>query len=280
MSKMHNKKRNVGIIYEQLILYMCNKMLENKNDDVKRASKVIKKYFSKNTQLFKEYKLFKALVNTRGIDSVLATSIIQEAKKACTDHFHENNLESEKSNLIFELNKNFGKGNIFKEKVKNYKTYATIQTLINEWRSGVHCDFETVSQYEIKLHEWMTSKPKDLNESNKYKHIDPLTFKLMEEKFNTKYSNKLNDIQRKIIKEFVESNNIENTKEIFYKVKNNTLSKLFEFRKNCSNSILNEKYSKVYKNIQELDETIVNEENLQKFLTCATLNEELEEKSK
>ena len=102
----------------------------------------------------------------------------------------------------------------------------------------------------------------------------------MEEKFNTKYSNKLNDIQRKIIKEFVESNNIENTKEIFYKVKNNTLSKLFEFRKNCSNSILNEKYSKVYKNIQELDETIVNEENLKKFLTCAKLYEELEEKTK
>ena len=48
MSKMHNKKRNVGIIYEQLILYMCNKMLENKDDDVRRASKVIKNYFSKN----------------------------------------------------------------------------------------------------------------------------------------------------------------------------------------------------------------------------------------
>ena len=280
MSKMHNKKRNVGIIYEQLILYMCNKMLENKDDDVRRASKVIKNYFSKNKQLFKEYKLFKALVNTRGIDTVLATSIIQEAKKACTNHFHEVNLEEEKSNLILELNKSFGKGTIFKEKVKNYKTYATIQTLINEWRSGVHCDFETVSQYEIKLHEWMTSKPSNLNENNKYKNIDPLTFKLMEEKFNTKYNNKLNDIQKKIIKEFVESNNIENTKELFCKVKHNTLNKLFEFRKSCSNNILNEKYSSVYKNIQELDENIVNEENLKKFLTCAKLYEEIEEKSK
>ncbi len=76
------------------------------------------------------------------------------------------------------------------------------------------------------------------------------------------------------------SNNIENTKELFYKVKHNTLNKLFEFRKSCSNNILNEKYSSVYKNIQELDENIVNEENLKKFLTCAKLYEEIEEKSK
>lgn len=280
MSKMHNKKRNVGIIYEQLILHMCNKMLENKNDDVKEASKIIKRYFSKDTQLFKEYKLFKALVKTRNINSVLATSIIQEAKKACTNHFNEESLEKEKSDLIFELNKSFGKGKIFKEKVKNYKTYATIQTLINEWRSGVHCDFETVSQYEIKLHEWMTSKPAIIKESNTYKNIDPLTFKLMEENFNKKYTNKLSNIQRKIIKEFVESNNTEGTKELFYKVKHNTLNKLFEFRKSCSNNILNEKYSKVYKNIKELDENNISEETLKKVLTCAKLYEELEEKSK
>ena len=260
---------------------MCNKMLENKEDDVKKALKLVKKYFSKNTQLFKEYKLFKALVNTRKIDSVLATSIIQEAKKACINHFNENSLEKEKSDLIFELNKTFGKGVIFKEKVKNYKTYATIQTLINEWREGVHCDFETVSQYEIKLHEWMTSEVKEtIRENKQYKNIDPLTFKLMEENFNKKYSNKLNTLQKKIIKEFVESNNIENTKEIFSKVKSNTLAKLFEFRKTCTNNILNEKYTKVYNNIQDLDENIIDEENLKKFLTCAKLYEELDEKSK
>lgn len=281
MSKMHNKKRNVGIIYEQLILHMCNKMLENKNDDVKEASKIIKKYFSRNTQLFKEYKLFKALVNTQNIDSVLATSIIQEAKKACTNHFNESTLEKEKSDLIFELNSTFGKGKIFKEKVKNYKTYATIQTLINEWRAGVHCDFETVSKYEIKLHEWMTTKSNIISKDDSiYKNIDPLTFKLMKEKFDKKYTSKLNQIQQRIIKEFVESDNPEKIKELFHSVKYNTLNKLFEYRKNSDNSIINEKYNGVYQNIQDLDENNTSKENLKKFLTVAKLYEELEEKSK
>ena len=35
-NRSHNKKRNVGIIYEQLINHMCNCVVENNEDNVKQ----------------------------------------------------------------------------------------------------------------------------------------------------------------------------------------------------------------------------------------------------
>ena len=51
------------------------------------------------------------------------------------NHFNQKDLDLEKSKLIKLLNYTFGKGKIFERKVKNYTMYATIQTLLNEWRS-------------------------------------------------------------------------------------------------------------------------------------------------
>ena len=81
MGKLHNKKRNVGIIYEQIITFICSQTIEGNNKDAKIAAAILKEHFALNTQLNKEYKLFKALAETRGISESLGTSIINEAKK-------------------------------------------------------------------------------------------------------------------------------------------------------------------------------------------------------
>ena len=51
--KLINPEKKIQPFVEKLT-GLNNKMLENKNDDVKEASKIIKRYFSKDTQLFKE----------------------------------------------------------------------------------------------------------------------------------------------------------------------------------------------------------------------------------
>ena len=122
MAKVHNKKRNIGIIYEQVIQYICNRLLENDEEVAKKGIAIIKESFKEGTQLNKEYRLFKALVTTKNVSDHLASSIINEAKKACNHHFDNKVLEEEKSSLIHNLNRTFGKGVIFEESVKNYNS--------------------------------------------------------------------------------------------------------------------------------------------------------------
>ena len=74
--KSHNKKRNVGIIYEQLILTISQALVENNLSKAEKAKEIIKRYFRKGTELYKEHKLFQALVLPEIKDASLATAII------------------------------------------------------------------------------------------------------------------------------------------------------------------------------------------------------------
>ena len=282
-NRSHNKKRNVGLIYEQLVNHMCQCIVANNEENVVLANKIIKENFKRHTQLHRELKFFNALINTRGIDPSLATSIIQEAKNACQRHFSNEDLEKEKSLLIKQLNYSFGKGSLFESKVKNYKMLATVQTLLNEWRKGTNADFEITTQYEKILHEWMTSKEEVIFEEKLVdSNVDELTFRLMNERFNKKYENLLNEDQKKIIKLYVESkeSGYDELIDQFEEVKLKTTKLLEGFKINCNSSILLENYANVKRNIHSLNTEIVNEENVKKFLTLCKLNEELKGETK
>lgn len=274
MSKLHNKKRNVGIIYEQIISFMCKNLLENKKDNSDKALKIIKKYFKDGTQIKKEYKLFKALIETSNISSPLATSIINEAKKACNYHFDSDLLEKEKSFLIKDLNYTFGKGTIFSENIKNYKKYATIQTLLNEWRSS-ESNFDKLTEYEIKLHESLTSKKDETaNKVNKIKSFNKIHYKMMNKLFENKYYPNLNDKQKRLIEMFVNDEN-ENLIKNFSLIKENTCLKIKDYCTSCDNEIIKEKYRDVLNKINSLDESNTSKENIKKYLTVLKLNDEI-----
>lgn len=274
MSKLHNKKRNVGIIYEQIVSFMCKNLLENRKDNSDKALKIIKKYFKEGTQIKKEYKLFKALIETSGISSPLATSIVSEAKKACNYHFDNDMLEKEKSFLIKDLNYTFGKGAIFSENIKNYKKYATIQTLLNEWRSN-ESNFDKLTEYEIKLHESLTSKKDEISgNSSKIKSFNKIHYKMMNKLFENKYYPSLNDKQKRLIEMFVNDEN-ENLVKNFSLIKENTALKIKDYCASCDNVILKEKYSDVLNRINQLDESNTSKENIKKYLTVLKLNDEI-----
>ena len=82
MNKSHNKKRNVGIIFEQLVRYASKAIVENNEEVANKVLKITSKYFKEGTELYKEYRLFNALYNTTLPSESLATRIISEAKNA------------------------------------------------------------------------------------------------------------------------------------------------------------------------------------------------------
>lgn len=278
MTKVHNKKRNVGIIYDQIISTLCECHLKNDSESVEKISKIISENFKKGSQLQKELQFFNSFLKISNISDSLSASIINEAKKACKSHFSQEELDLEKSKLIKDLNYAFGKGKIFERKVDNYKLYATIQTLLNEWRSEENKDFATISEYEIKLNEWLTRSEVDAeySEENKFGQIDNLTLKIMNEKFNKKYNNVLNEDQKSLIKEYFASEDNSSIIRAFSHIKNKTIDNLNSFKSNNTNTYLKESYDTVLNNIKSLDESNLSEENLQRFLTIAKLNDEIQ----
>ena len=74
MSKRsHNKKRNVGIIYEQLLAQAAKGIVENNSSMTQKAQSIIKRFFREGTELYKEHRLFKAMVEPHIEDGSLAT---------------------------------------------------------------------------------------------------------------------------------------------------------------------------------------------------------------
>lgn len=274
MSKVHNKKRNVGLIYEQVVQHICKNMLDKNENAARQGIKILKKHFREGTQLSKEFKLFKALVTTKNVSSPLASSIINEAKKACNYHFDSDKLEKEKTSLIKDLNVTFGKGEIFKEQVSNYRNYATVQSLLSEWRNPSE-NFDRLTDFEVNLHNSLTESFKnsdaDLELPSSY---DKLTFNLMNEIFNKKYSNTLDDSQRNMIKLYT-NNDDSKLKSLFESTKKETIDILNNYIDNCNNSIIKNKYKKVYDNIDKLDESNISKDNLKKFLTLSKLKNEI-----
>ena len=274
MPKTHNKKRNIGIIYEQIIQHVCKKAVENDEVKAEAGINIINECFKKGTQLNKEYKLFKALAETKGVSGHLANSIIFEAKKACNQMFDSEKLEKEKSSLIKKLNYSFGKGVIFEENIHNYKLYATIQTLLNEWRDPKNASFDLTTKYEIKLHESLISEKTITDQPQNSIKADKLTFKLMNEIFDQKYKSVLNESQNKLLYYF--SSNEE--KELLSEcnaLKHDTQNLLKEYISNCNNKILLEKYKKIDNQITNLSTESIDKESLQKYLLLAKLKEEL-----
>lgn len=271
MAKSHNKKRNVGIIYEQIMSFICEKLMENNKAEAEKAINIVKENFNITSQLYKEFKLFKALAETHEISDNLANLIITEAKTASNNMFDSYKLEKEKSKLIKDLNYTFGKGFIFEQKLSSYKIYATIQTLLNEWRNNDN-NFDKVTEYEILLHESLTRK-KD-KKIEKVCQPDNLTRSLMKEIFNKKYSKTLSEAQKQLINLYTNEKD-EVVSNQFKKIKRDCLALVEKYMSSCGNKILNNKYKIISDKIENLNEDNVSKENLSKFLLIEKLSSEI-----
>jgi hypothetical protein len=272
MNRSHNKKRNIGIIYDQIINFTCLNILEENNNVAEQSLNIVKKYFKENTQLYKEYKLFKALATTSNISDQLASNIIKEARNACNNMFNDKALEKEKSLLIKDLNYSFGKGKIFEQKISNYRIYATIQTLLNEWRKNSN-NFDLVTEYEIKLHENLTKK-EVIVENKQIQSVDPLTYNLMREMFSKKYDSLLDNNQKNILSLFISDKDSE-LSDVLSETKTSCLSEINHYFKQCNNNILLEKKNIVLNRINSLKYEDVSKNNIEKFLTIIKLKNEI-----
>lgn len=278
MSRSHNKKRNVGIIYEQLLRTMAASLVSDDNEKYHTALKIVRKHFSPGSQLYREFRLFNAMVKTTVDKESLATRILREAKSAALD-FDSEQLRKEKAALVKEINYTLADPGFYNQRIDEYRKYATIQTLLNDWRSSGKAPLSRVADYENKVCNFLLSESKEESlQVLKNEDVSSLTVRIMTEKFNSKYGQQLNDEQQAIIKEYVFSTETGQTAKFsayLSELKESLITELEMYSSICDNIILNEKMNRVSSGIVSLDPKQVNDETVSRFLLVSQLKEEI-----
>ena len=282
MSKSHNKKRNVGIIYEQLVRKVSEALVDGDMNRANLVLDILKNNFKKKTELYKEFRLFNALVKTTVSSDSIATRILSEAKNAAQDH-DAAMLRKEKSRLIKEINHTLDDDSFYSTRIESYRTYATIQTLLNDWRKAPGADIKRVALYEDKIHSWLiTEKSVTDLEDLRSNDIDKLTVKIMREKFNKRYGMTLTENQRSLIREMVfskETGDGSIAKSLMQEQKEDVVSLIQAYERNCTSTYSLKKVPLVLEAVRSLDTDNISDENVARFLTTIKLGTELAEES-
>jgi hypothetical protein len=222
MTIKHSKYKNTGILFELLVRQITSDTLSGKDS---KATDVLKKYFVK-TELGREYKLYETLTKhknlTEGKAELIITSVIESSK-----NLNRSTLKRQKYNLINEISKYYDLEEFFSTKLPNYKSHAALYTLVEIYNSENLSNPDQIISNKIALLETLTTKQFNkqkveddlIEEFQSYdKDLRILTYKVMLEKFNGKYAT-LNDNQKEVLKEFI--NSVDSTPKLkeFYNTK-------------------------------------------------------------
>jgi hypothetical protein len=222
MNIKHSKYKNTGILFELLVRQITADTLSGKDS---KATNILKKYFVK-TELGREYKLYETLTKhkhlTEGKAEVVINSVIESSKG-----LNRGALKRQKYNLIKEIQNHYNLDEFFKTKLPNYKSYAALYTLLEIYNSENLSNPDQIITNKIAILEGLTTKEVNkkkveddlMVEFQSYdKDLRILTYKVMLEKFNGKYAT-LNDNQKEVLKEFI--NSVDSTPKLkeFYNTK-------------------------------------------------------------
>jgi len=283
MSRSHNKKRNTALLYEFLIRTISSALVEGDKKKSATALRILRRHFKPGSQLYKEFRLFNALIKTTVSTDGVASSIILEAKNAATTA-DLTTLDREKSLLIRSINHLIKDENFYDQPVSEYRLYATIQTLLNEWRKPVGtADIASLANYEDQLRSWLISEKK--KQENTVIDESPgttrLLMKVMMKKLNEKYSSSLNSDQKEIIKAYAFSTADENQvtiKKKLEEVKENLVQsiEIYANQKQDNSFLVNKLQDARTKIISESLE-VIDDSVVSKFMLYSTLHYELNE---
>ena len=211
----HSKFKNTGVLFELLVRQITLEVLNG--DKTENAKKIVKEFFAPNTELNKELRLYDILLKEKYNSETKADRLVETV---CDAHakLNQNTLSKEKFNLIKEISAKFEIEQFLSSPISNYKVLASIYKVFESKRAEGY-DIKDIFNSKITLIENITSKPaikaqptedKKLIETYKQqdKDLRLLTYKILVETFNKKYTN-LDDSQKNLLKEYI--NNISNT---------------------------------------------------------------------
>lgn len=258
----HSKFKNTGMLFELLARQITSEIISGR-DSI--STHILKKFFNKNTELFKEYGLYKTLSEEKFPSETKANMLIEAVLKN-RKKLNKTKLREEKYELIKAITENFELNSFFQTKVQNYKLLASIYKLFE------FTEFDNpteITRSRITIIENMTNDSKkslvenSIAISNEPKEIRLLSYKILVEKFNQKYGD-LSGEQKALLREYI--GNVSNTNNLTAYVKNeaaNVKKVLTQKTKKVTDPALRIKLSEVvdlldqYQSLKNVDESHV-----------------------
>ena len=203
MKVKHSKYKNTGILFELLTRQLTSDTIAGNQP---KSLSFLKKHFNSKTELLKEYKIYHTLATQKYSKDSQASMLIEELMKA-HDKLNKSQLRREKYNLIKEIKETYNVNDFFKAKITDYKVMASIFNLLENTEATPL----SIVDSKVTLLEHITEKPTSIKKYNVLENFDKqdkdtrlLTYKILLEKFNDKYSG-LQDNQKTLLKEYVNS---------------------------------------------------------------------------
>lgn len=277
----HNKRRNSLLIYEFLVRTISKSIIDDNKKKSATALKILKRHFKPGTELYKEFRLMNALAKTTVSSEHTAASILSEAKNAVKS-FDGQKLDREKSILIRNINHTLNDENFYDQHVNEYREFATIQTLINEWQSASK-DLHVVAKFEDQLMKQLVTEKVSTADSTISEDTTGsarLLMKVMTKKLNEKYSGVLNEQQKSLIKAYAYSTASDDQTSISMKLQEikTELIDLIDSYETVANDYLKNKLQETKSTLLSESLELVDDETVTRFMLYSKLKDELESK--
>lgn len=266
MKIKHSKYKNTGLIFELLVKQVAADTLSRKESP---AVKIIRKFYTGNTSLVREFKLYDFILKNKGVGSKKAETIVSTIVEI-SRKLDINSLKKQKYELIKELKSHYDLEEFFSIKVENYKPLAALYCLLEAQNTpdlvdpSVFVDNKTTLLEHLTQSKQSEGKVKDalIEEYSKYdKDLRLLTYKILLEKFNDQYKDLLPE-QKNILKEFITSvNSTAKLRSFINEELTRIKDRISEMKEKVADEIVKIKLEEVYKSISPLKNTQKVEDN-------------------
>jgi hypothetical protein len=262
----HSKYKNTGLIYELLVKQIAADTLSKRESP---ALSVLRKFYTGNTTLVKEFKLYDFILKNKGVGSKKAESVLSTIVEI-SRKLDANSLKKQKYELIKELKNHYDLEEFFSIKVESYKPLAALYCLMEAQATSGLVDLDIFVDNKTTILEHLTQSKLSnkavaetlIEEYSKYdKDLRLLTYKILLEKFNDQYKDLLPE-QKNILKEFIVS---VNSSARLRNVVNQEMVKLQEeistLKENVADKVVKIKLEEIQKAITPIKNTQKVEDN-------------------
>ena len=201
----HSKFKNAGILFELLTRQITADILAGRDESF--TKNLMFKYFHESKELGKEAQLYNFVLQQTSKDTNAAERILNVVLQT-RSKLDERELNKQKYNVIKEIKEKYNIDEFLKNKIPNYKLYASIYKLFeNQAEQEVKFDVSELLESREYIVENLTKEKKNDEESldvygSQSAEVRLLAYKFLIENFNTKYSNLL-PAQKKLLKEYI-----------------------------------------------------------------------------
>lgn len=243
MRLVHNKKSNLGLIFEYIMQELVESVIMKDFKRKKGLAEIIKKYFYKNQYLKEEFSIFTAMLNGEYADRDEARRYLVECLHSVEELKHTlNERKKAKQELLDELYKVVDKNKFFEHDIKNYSIYSTINLILDYYSKNKKInEINNLLSLERKLLEHIqNNKVKKFNKEFSQKMIleaskDKSILNENEQviaivQYRNKLFNKLNENQKQLLEFYISTSDedlIENKLNQHFRVNNNELRKKY-----------------------------------------------------